>query len=469
MSFIHDDFLLQGRTARELYHCYAEDMPIHDYHCHLPIRQIAEDHQFADAAEIWLGGDHYKWRVMRTFGIDEQEITGAADGHMKFTRWAEALSYAIGNPVYHWSHLELKRYFGIDILLGADTADEIWQEMNRQLCSEDFRARRLIERSGVRFLSTTDDPADSLEYHDLTAAVEDFPVTVTPSFRPDKALKIEQEEFLPYIETLGRSCRKSIETLDDLLDSLVLRIEAFHAAGCRISDHSLERVSYQSSTYEEAKRAFEQRKKGLVCDSRAYSSFLMNFLGKEYSRRSWCMQLHIGAMRNTNTRMLKLLGPDIGCDAIDDGEVAAPLARMLDDLEREDSLPKTILYCLNPRDNELLGALTGCFQKGPSASKLQFGAAWWFNDQYDGMIEQLKTLGRLGMLSGFVGMLTDSRSMLSYPRHEYFRRVLCDLFGSWMDRGLYPRDMQQVGRIVRDICYTNACSYLNIPEKGKRL
>ena len=406
MGIINDTFMLKNKTAEKLYFEYAKDLPIIDYHCHLSPAMIAEDHHFKNAYELFLGGDHYKWRQMRSNGIPEEMITGEGDEYEKWMGFARTMPLLIGNPLYHWTALELKRYFDIDLPLCEETAREIWDECNKKIASPDFSAKNLIRRSNVEVICTTDNPYDDLRYHERLA---DFETKVLPTFRPDLA-KIGSD--------------------------ITERMDFFHAHGCRLSDHSLDEIN------------------GEVIEK-------MIFLGREYAKRGWTMQLHIGAMRNNNSRMFDSIGADTGFDSVNDFEVARGVSAMLDGMEREDLLPKTILYCLNPKDNYVLATMLGNFQKAPVPGKLQFGSGWWFNDNRDGMEEQLRTLANAGCLGNFVGMLTDSRSFVSYPRHEYFRRILCDLIGGWVEDGEYPADETALKRIVEGVCYYNAKKYFN--------
>jgi glucuronate isomerase len=479
--FIHDNFILRNKTAESLYHDHAEKMPIYDYHCHLPAKEIAEDARYENAAQLWLGGDHYKWRIMRTNGTPEEEITGSAPDYTRFLRWAEAVEGAVGNPAFHWTQLELKRYFDIDDILNSSTAKSIWERMNEAISRPEFSAQKLIVKSGVTHLCTTDDPADSLEHHEKLLADVSFPVTVAPAFRPDKGLNLDQEGFPEWTASLSRASGVEIRSLRDFLDALEKRMDAFHAAGCRISDHGMDRMVFRDASGQAAAGQAAEKAAGAVLEKAlagkkptedeltAWKSYLMLFLGEGYHRRGWTMQLHIGAMRRVNSRMTALLGPDTGFDSIADYPVAEPLGRFLDSLDRQNSLPKTILYCLNPGDNELLATMIGNFQGGGIPGKMQFGSGWWFNDQKDGMERQLTSLASLGLLSRFVGMLTDSRSFLSYPRHEYFRRILCNLVGSWVEAGEFPADMELLGTIIRDISYNNALRYFDIPAKNGRI
>lgn len=468
MPTFDEDFLLTNQWSKRLYHDYAEKMPIYDYHCHLPVGDIAEDTRYPDAAALWLGGDHYKWRLMRSWGIEEELITGGGEPYQKFLAFARSVERAIGNPMQHWCALELKRYFDIEEPLTEESAPSIWEKMNQRICSKDFSARSLIERSGVTHLSTTDDPADDLHWHRQLQADRTFSVNVTPAFRPDKALQVNSEGFIPWLERLEGRCGLNIESYSQLFSALLTRIDAFHATGCRISDHALDTVIFTTVDEKRAEEAFRLRLSGKEVSGELadiYRSTLMARLAAEYRERDWVMQLHIGALRNTNTRAYESLGPDTGFDAISDSEVAIPLSRLLDTIEQAGGLPKTILYCLNPRDNELLASLAGCYQAAGIRGKIQFGSGWWFNDQKDGMLRQLSALSHLGHLGAFVGMLTDSRSFISYPRHEYFRRILCDLVGSWVERKEVTSDLQLLGSIIEDICYNNAVSYFGIPEK----
>ena len=451
-TIINDHFLLQTKTAQKLYHAYAEPQPIIDYHCHLDPKQIAEDHRFSDIGEVMLAGDHYKWRAMRSFGVDERYVTGNATWREKFRAFAETIPYCIGNPLYHWTHLELTRYFGIDEPLTPESADRIFDRCTALLQTDGYSARGLMERSNVKVVCTTDDPADTLEYHKQIRE-SGFSVKVLPAFRPDKVVNIHKDTFLPYLEKIG------VKDYADLKAWLSSRMDFFHENGCRLSDHGLDFIPYREG---DAARIFDDVLNGKTPteeETEIYMTDLLLFFGKEYSRRGWCMQIHVGALRNNNTRMYRALGPDTGFDSIADGSLAAPLARFMDALDQEQALPKTILYSLNPNDLYALGTLMGCFQGAEVKSKIQLGSAWWFNDQKDGMEAQLKALGNLGVLGGFIGMLTDSRSFLSYPRHEYFRRILCNLFGEWVEQGLYPNDVETLGRIVSDICYGNAERY----------
>lgn len=463
------DFLLENDTAKTLYHQYAKDMPICDFHCHLSAREIAEDKQYRNITEIWLGGDHYKWRVLRSNGIDESYITGDQIDKEKFLKWAQTVPEAIGNPVYHWTHLELQRYFGIDETLSEKTAEAIWQKCNDQLQSGALSVRQLITKSNVKMICTTDDPIDTLEYHQAIAVDDSFQVKVLPTFRPDKAINIELSWFSDWIEKLGVVVGQPIEQLKDLLSALKSRIDWFDQNGCFISDHALDVVTYEAAPFEQVAAIFEKglKKESLTTtELKQYKGFLLVFLGKEYAKRGWTMQYHIGALRNNSARMLRNIGPDTGFDSIHDVPMAADLSRLLDALDDTNELPKTILYCLNPRDNEVLGTMIGNFQGSGIPGKIQFGSGWWFNDQKDGMERQMEALSQLGLLSRFVGMVTDSRSFLSYIRHEYFRRILCNKIGKWVENGEYPLEIEHLGKIVQNVCYNNAINYLNKNQRS---
>ena len=452
-TIINDNFILEGETARKLYKI-ARDLPIIDYHCHLDPKLIAIDYQFDNLGELFLGGDHYKWRMMRSFGIDEEYITGNASYKDKFRAFARALSFAIGNPLYHWTHLELKAYFGIDEALTEDNADEIYEKCTAMLKTKEFSCRNLIKNSNVEVVCTTDDPIDTLCYHDQIKE-SGYSVKVLPAFRPDKAVNIHKETFLPYIEKTG------VKSYAELKSWLLSRIDFFHEKGCRLSDHGLDFIPYATGN---AGAIFDKAIKGEALTNEeisAYMTDLLVFFAREYNKRSWCMQIHVGAIRNNNTRMYKRLGPDTGYDSITETNLAENLARLMDALEMTNELPRTILYSLNPKDNYVLGTLMGCFQGSGIGSKIQLGSGWWFNDQKDGMEEQLKALGNLGVLGCFVGMLTDSRSFVSYTRHDYFRRILCNLIGSWVEKGLYPNDEKMLEKIIRGISYENAKNYFN--------
>lgn len=465
MSFLTENFLLQTETARRLYHTYAASMPIVDYHCHVPPQEIAEDRHFDNIAQIWLGGDHYKWRLMRSNGVPEEEITGRADDKTKFRHFAAMLPRAIGNPMYHWTHLELKRYFGYDGVLNADTADTVWELCNEKLCSPEMSVRRIITASNVAAIGTTDDPIDDLHYHSALAADDTFSVKVLPSFRPDQAINIEKDGFASYIEALSRASGIAIRTVDDVKKALSIRLDAFCALGCRATDHGLDYVPCVEVSEGEVATIFERVMSGETVtqtEADAYKTDVLRHLGREYTKRGLVMQLHYGAMRNTNRRMFERLGPDTGFDCISTRDASGELVRFLDSLQRDDALPKTVLYSLNPQDNEFLGTVIGCFQGPEVRGKLQHGVAWWFNDTKSGMEAQLRSLANLSVLGNFIGMLTDSRSFLSYTRHEYFRRILCNLIGTWVENGEYPNDEEMLSTLIRDICYRNAARYFDL-------
>ncbi|OBU03169.1 glucuronate isomerase [Morganella psychrotolerans] len=466
-SFLCDDFLLHSEMARRLYHGYGADMPIYDYHCHLNPREIAENRRFDNLGQIWLEGDHYKWRGMRSAGIAEQLITGRdSSDYEKYQAWAKTVPMTLGNPLYHWTHLELRRPFGITgKLFGPQTAQSIWDEANEKLAQPEFSARGIMQQMNVKMVGTTDDPADSLTYHHQIAQDKSFTVEVRPSWRPDRAFKIELDGFTDYMVKLGQSADVDISRFSDLLTALERRLDHFEQHGCVASDHGIEILRYAPVPDESVlDNILQKRLRGEIPDETATAQFttaVLVWLGKQYAKRNWVMQLHIGALRNNNTRMFNLLGADCGFDSIGDAPVAYPLSRLLDEMDKTDELPRTILYCLNPRDNEVLATMIGNFQGGGIAGKIQFGSGWWFNDQKDGMQRQLEQLSQLGLLSQFVGMLTDSRSFLSYTRHEYFRRILCNMLGNLAVNGEIPADEDMLGQMVRDICFNNAQGYFS--------
>ena len=449
MSIINDNFMLQNKTAKKIYKA-VKDLPIIDYHCHLQPRQIAENHRFKNAYDLFLSGDHYKWRQMRTFGIDEEYITGNAPDYEKFKAYAKVMPYLIGNPLFHWTQLELKRYFGIDEILSEETCDAIWEKCNKMLAQDDFCAQSLITRSNVEVVCTTDDPADDLHYHE---EMKDFSTKILPTFRPDKAIEITKDTFLPYLEAQG------ITEYGQLLKWLEERIEYFNSKGCRLSDHGLDYVPYGEG---DAEAVFKKKLAGEAItddEAEAYKTAVLAHCAREYAKHGWTLQLHVGAIRNNNAKMYAKLGADTGFDSINDICIAEKMSKFLDLLNRNDELPRTILYCLNPKDNYVLGTMLGNFQGDGIKGKIQFGSGWWFNDNRDGMVEQMKALSNLGMISCFVGMLTDSRSFVSYPRHEYFRRIMCNLLGTWAEEGEYPKDIKMLTKIAADICYYNAKNY----------
>ena len=465
MVFMDDNFLLTNETARILYHQYASEMPIIDYHCHIPAEEIAKDVRFGSITELWLGADHYKWRAMRQNGVAEDLITGQADPFERFAAYAGTLERAIGNPLYHWSHLELQRYFGIKEPLTRDNARRIYDECNRILTDPGMSARGLIRRSGVRLLCTTDDPADDLRWHRLIAMDSTFSVKVLPAFRPDRVLSIEKKDFAAYIRgELGRCVNRSVALYSDLKDVLRERIAFFADNGCRTADHSLPYVMYAPCTDEQAEVIFRKAMNSEpveLYEQLQFKTNLLSFLALEYTKRNWVMQLHYGVKRDNNTKLFLQSGANNGCDCIDDYTPSAELADFLNSLSRKDALPKTILYSLNPTDNAAIGTVIGCFADSTCAGKVQQGSAWWFNDNKKGMEEQLTSLANLGVLGNFVGMLTDSRSFLSYTRHEYFRRILCNLIGTWVTNGEYPCDLTVLGGLVSDISFHNCNRYFD--------
>lgn len=453
-SIVNSEFLLDTKTASFLYHEYAEKMPIIDYHCHLDPKLIAVDYRFDNLGELMLGGDHYKWRAMRSFGIQEKYITGDAPYKEKFRAYAEMLEWAIGNPLYAWTHLELKRYFNIDEALTARNADEIFDRCTALLGTDGYSARGLIERSGVEVICTTDDPKDSLIWHKKIAE-SSFGTKVIPAFRPDKLMNIHKDTYADYVRSIG------VSSYEEVKSWLRGRIEFFGSYGCRLADHGLDRVPFAEGDPSAAFDKIMRGEKPTEAEADAYMTDLLSFCASLYSKYGWCMQLHFGPLRNTNSKMMELLGPDSGFDTISDTAPVERLALFMDKLEKDDILPKTILYSINGKDNYALAALMGCFQKAPFRSRIQLGSGWWFNDQRDGMEAQLRALGNLGILGCFVGMLTDSRSFVSYTRHEYFRRILCRLIGRMVEDGEYPRDTEMLGSIIRGICYENAKNYFD--------
>lgn len=460
--FIHDDFLLSSRTARRLYHEFAEPEPILDYHCHLSPKDIAENRQFKNLFEIWLEGDHYKWRAMRSNGVPERFCTGDATPLEKFKAWASTVPHTLRNPLYHWTHIELARYFGITELLDESSAERIWARANEQLATPGFSTRGILKKFRVTTVCTTDDPADDLAHHSGIARCE-IDTKVFPAYRPDAALAVNRPEFFnAWLGRLEKVCGSDVDSLSALLEALRQRRDFFHAQGCRLSDHGPERCHADPCTEAEAGAIFSAVRKGQAAtpeEHAKYSAFLMIFLGRLYAERGWTMQLHLGALRNNNTRLLRTLGPDTGFDSIGDFPQAQALASFLDTLDTENSLPKTILYNLNPADNYVIATMLGNFQDGSVPGKIQMGSGWWFLDQKEAMEWQLNALSNLGLLSRFVGMVTDSRSFMSYPRHEYFRRTLCNLIGRDVENGELPDDDALLGPLVRNICHENARQY----------
>ena len=459
MAYLDENFLLHSPTARRLFHEVAQDQPILDYHCHLSPHQIATNHRWADLAEIWLAGDHYKWRLMRANGLHEDLITGPSTPREKFQAWAETVPFTLRNPSHHWTHLELQRYFGIDLLLGPETADEIWERAKTMLAQPEFSAHGLLQKFKVRVVGTTDDPADALDDHAAIAA-SGLDTRVVPTYRPDQALLVDRPELLAsWLEKLEAASNTDIVHLSDLLAALQKRHDDFHAAGGRLSDHGLDRVPALPCSHVEAAMIFDQARAGKPAsaeEKEKFSFYLMVFFGQLDAAKGWTKQLHLGTFRNTNSRMSELLGPDCGCDTIGDTPQGAALVHYLDALAREESLPKIVLYNINPRDNYLFGCLTGAFQDGTCAGKVQFGSGWWFLDQKNGMELQLDALSATGLLSRFIGMTTDSRSFLSFTRHEYFRRILCNLIGCEADRGELPDDFDALAGLIRAVCFGNA-------------
>lgn len=464
-AFLDDDFLLTTPTARRLYQV-ARSMPILDYHCHLDPKEIAQDRRFENITQVWLGGDHYKWRLMRANGVDEAYITGDAPDREKFQKWAETLELAIGNPLYHWSHLELRRYFGYEGVLNGDTAQEVWELCNQKLQEPGMSARSLIANSGVTLVCTTDDPADSLEWHQQLAQDSSFPVKVLPAWRPDAAMGLERPEYLDYLQRLGQAAGVEIRTYGDLKKALLSRMAFFDKMGCRASDHALTAAVCQPASEEELERVFQKRLEGEPLTQEELAAFqtgFLRFVAGEYKRLGWVMQLHYGCRRNNNIRMFHKLGRDTGYDAVLQGTPSLEVAAFLDLLASQDALPRMVLYSLNPNDDEGLNSVIGCFQDGTPLGRIQQGSAWWFNDHKAGMVKQLTAFANGGLLGNFIGMLTDSRSFLSYPRHEYFRRILCELLGAWVENGEYPADWKALEKMVRGVCYNNAVEFFGFP------
>ncbi len=461
-KFMDENFLLSTETAQKLFHNYAAKMPIIDYHCHINPREIAEDRQFESITQVWLGGDHYKWRLMRSAGVDEKYITGDASEREKFQKWAETLAKGIGNPLFHWSHLELQRFFGYNGVLNGDTAEEVWQLCNKKLADKSMSVRNLIKQSNVEVICTTDDPIDSLEWHKKIAEDSTFDVKVYPAWRPDKAMNIDKPDFADYMKKLEAASGVKIGSWADLKKALENRMDFFGTMGCRVSDHALEYVYYAPASDEEIEKIFAKKMSGeLSCPEcvKKFKTAFMLFMGEQCHKRNWVMQLHYGCKRDNNTAMFNKLGPDTGFDCINNYAPSSETADFLNALEMNKSLPKTIIYSLNPNDNQAIDTILGCFQSSEAVSKIQHGSAWWFNDHKVGMTDQITSLGNLGYLAGFVGMLTDSRSFLSYPRHEYFRRILCNVFGNWVENGEYPNDEKLLGEMVCDISYNNTKRY----------
>ena len=465
-AFLNEHFLLESPTAEELYHSFAKDQPIIDYHCHLSPKDLAENRSFQNITEAWLEGDHYKWRAMRTFGVDESFITGSAGAEDKFTRWAETVPYTLRNPLYHWTHLELQRYFGINDLLSPKTAKEIYHQTSKMLTDGQHGCMDLVKSMKVEVICTTDDPTDDLRYHQSLAAQKNG-VKVLPTFRPDKAFAIsDADSFQLYIQKLSEVSGVEISSYKDLIDALIQRIDYFHKNGCRLSDHGLEELYVADEELNPA-FIFDKVFNGKQVSTEERKSFQQTVLielCRRYHEKGWTQQFHIGAIRNNSSRMMRELGPDTGFDSIGDFSQAKGVSRFLDQLDSNDHLAKTILYNLNPRDNELIATMAGNFNDGSIAGKVQFGSGWWFLDQKDGMEKQMNALSNMGLISQFVGMLTDSRSFLSYPRHEYFRRILCNLFGKDVENGELPNDIALIGSIIKDISYRNAKKYFEFDK-----
>ena len=456
-----EDFLLTTETAKNLYHNYAEKLPIIDYHCHLSPQEIYEDVRYENITQVWLGADHYKWRQMRSNGVEEKYITGDASDREKFQKWAETLEKAIGNPLYHWSHLELKKYFGYEGHLCGDTAQEVWDLTSEKLKQDNMSARGLILQSNVDTICTTDDPIDSLEWH-RKIKEDGFEVKVLPAWRPDKAMNIEKADFAQYIAKLAQVSGVEIKDFDSLIEALKNRMDFFAENGCTVSDHGLEYVMYESYEPAEVNEIVKTRLSDGVLtktEERKYKTAFMTALGREYAKKNWVMQLHYGVQRDLNKKVFNALGPDAGIDAINTYSSSIEMGQYLNALAIDDSLPKTIIYSLNPADNAAIGTVIGCFQDSSAVGKIQHGAAWWFNDHKTGMMEQMTSLANLGLLGNFVGMLTDSRSFLSYTRHEYFRRIMCELIGGWVENGEYPDDEKALKQIVEGVSYYNCKNY----------
>lgn len=461
-NFLDDNFLLKTKTAERLYHEHAAKMPIIDYHCHLSPELMAENHQFQNITQAWLYGDHYKWRGMRTNGVNEKYCTGDATDYEKFEKWAETVPYTVRNPLYHWTHLELKRYFGIDKILNKDTAKEIYEDASAQLRTDDYRVIGLLQKMNVETVCTTDDPIDNLEFH-AKMEKEKCPVRVIPAWRPDKAMAVEDvKSYNDYIKKLAEITDIEIRSYDTLLQALQKRHDFFHARGCRLSDHGIETFFAKDYTKMEIEIIFKKVRLGMdltLDEVMTFKSSVLYDMAIMDHAKGWTQQFHYGAIRNNNTRMFKTLGPDTGFDSIGDFQVALHLSKFLNKLDTTNQLTKTILYNLNPADNDLIATMLGNFQDGSVPGKIQWGSGWWFLDQKYGMENQLNSLSSLGLLSRFVGMLTDSRSFLSFPRHEYFRRILCNLLGNDVENGELPNDTALLGQMVEDICYNNSVNY----------
>ncbi len=475
-AFMDKDFLLETQTARHLFHDFAEHQPLVDYHCHLNPREIYEDRRFNNIVEVWLGGrnpdgtyfgDHYKWRVMRSHGIDEEYITGSADPYERFLKFTEALEMAIGNPMYHWCHLELQQFFGVYEPLTTESAPRIWEICNDKLRNDpDMSARGLIRKANVAFIGTTDDPIDDLRWHEKIAADPTVSFTVAPSFRPDKAINIHKDGWKTYMAQLAASVGKTqLSSVAEVLEALSTRLDHFHAHGCKASDHGLDYIPYRTCTMEQAEAIYQKALLGQTLTTEeieGYQTIVLLHLGKAYAQRDIAMQLHYSCLRNNNRRIFTTQGPDTGVDSISQNTCGGNIVQLLDALDADGCCPKTILYSLNPADNAQLGTIIGCFQDSTVPGKIQHGSAWWFNDHKTGMTDQMISLGNLGLLGNFIGMLTDSRSFLSYARHDYFRRILCNLIGSWVENGEHPNLDASLQKIVEGICYRNAVRYFDL-------
>ena len=461
--FMDENFLLQTETAQKLYHEHAAKMPIIDYHCHLVPKMVADDYRFRSITELWLGGDHYKWRAMRSNGVDERYCTGTdTTDWEKFEKWAETVPYTLRNPLYHWTHLELKTAFGINKILKPETAREIFDECNEKLKQDDFRVQGIIRRSNVKLIATTDDPGDSLEWHKVIAEQGKCSAKVVPAWRPDKAMKIEKPGFADYVAHIAKLTGMKITSCEDFFSALDVRMQYFNDMGCRASDHGVDYAYCTLVSKDELERIFQKGLKGETlteAEVEAYKSMILVHLGKGYAKYGWVMQMHYGAIRDPNTAMFGKLGADTGFDCIDNRPCAQGICKLMNALAGADALPKMIWYSLNPADNAVIGSAIGSFQGTAAQGQIQQGSAWWFNDTYDGMVAQMKSLASLSVLGNFVGMLTDSRSFLSYTRHEYFRRIMCNLIGDMVERGMYPADMDFLGQIVEDISFNNTNRY----------
>lgn len=462
-KFINDNFLLESSFAEELYHTYAQPLPIIDYHNHLPPQEIAEDKIFGNLTKVWINGDHYKWRAMRTLGIDEKFITGAASDQEKFIHWAKTVPYTMRNPLYHWTHLELARYFDIYDLLDEKSAERIYQETSEKLSAPEYSCQNLLLKANAEVVCTTEDPTDTLEQHQKLAK-SNFGVKVSTAFRPDKAILLSNPGYNDYLDALAKSADLEISSYDDLCEALKRRIDYFHQNGCRLCDHGLDHMYFENFTENEVTSIFQKKRHNqTITETEAlkFQSAILLFLSETYHEYGWVQQFHLGALRNNNARMHQILGPDTGWDSINDYPQAQKLSAFLNALDSKDKLTKTIIYNLNPADNEVMATMIGNFNDGSVKGKIQFGSGWWFLDQKDGMTKQLNALSNMGLISCFVGMLTDSRSFLSFPRHEYFRRVLCNLLGDEIKRGELPNDMEWIGKLVSDVSYNNAKNYFD--------